>query len=105
MPQSRHPAAMRQDPSDEVLAEAPRLGSPDPDAQLRAIRDTSNVWYWEQDSEFRFTLDLRGRDGASDEGSVLGIRRWESAAVPLHGTWDDHRRVLEARKPFRDFEF
>ena len=108
MPEFRHPGpsdAMRHHPTEEVLNVRPRLSSPDPDAQLRAMRETSNVWYWEQDSEFRFTLDLRGRDDVSEEGSVVGIRRWESTAVPSEGTWDDHRRWLEARKPFRDFEF
>lgn len=77
------------------------------DAQLRAVQDTSTVWLWEQDAEFRFTLDLRGRDHAEPGDSVIGMRRWDSPdfVVPLQGTWDDHRRVLEAHLPFRDFEF
>ncbi|WP_427912270.1 sensor histidine kinase [Ramlibacter sp. MMS24-I3-19] len=80
--------------------------SPDPDAQLRVIHRTSTVWLWEQDAEFRFTLDLRGRDHADEDGSVIGRRRWESPdSAPLVGTWDDHRRWCEAHKPFRDFEF
>ncbi|NUO73503.1 MAG: PAS domain-containing protein, partial [Frateuria sp.] len=81
--------------------------SPDPDAQLRVIQDTSTVWLWEQDADFRFTLDLRGRDHAEeDQGSVVGLRRWDlPGSAPLKGTWDDHRRWVEAHKPFRDFEF
>ncbi|MGZ5270951.1 MAG: sensor histidine kinase [Ramlibacter sp.] len=76
------------------------------DAQLRSVRDTSTVWLWEQDEEFRFTSDLRGRDQMPDDGSIIGRRRWEIAGnMPLRGTWDDHRRCLEARLPFRDFEF
>jgi PAS domain S-box-containing protein len=77
-----------------------------PDAQLRAVHDTSTVWLWEQDAEFRFVMDLRGRDPVAGERSLLGKRRWEFAdSVPVQGTWDDHRQWLEARKPFRDFEF
>jgi PAS domain S-box-containing protein len=73
---------------------------------LRTVQDTSTVWLWEQDAEFRFTMDLRGRDNVTAEGTVIGRRRWESPhSTPLRGNWDDHRRWVEAQKPFRDFEF
>jgi signal transduction histidine kinase len=73
---------------------------------LRTVQDTSTIWLWEQDADFRFVMDLRGRDHVASEGTVIGRRRWESPhSAPLHGTWDDHRRWVEARKPFRDFEF
>lgn len=75
-------------------------------AHLKAIKETARVWYWEQDSEFRFTVDIRGEDHVRGERSIIGIRRWEAPdCVPLHGTWDDHRRCLEAHLPFREFEF
>ncbi len=75
-------------------------------ARLKAIKDTSTVWYWEQDSEFRFTVDVRGKDHIPGERSIIGVRRWEVPdCSPLHGTWEEHRRCLEAHLPFRDFEF
>ncbi|MBK6008713.1 hypothetical protein JJB11_21650 [Ramlibacter ginsenosidimutans] len=75
-------------------------------AHLRAIKDTATVWYWEQDSEFRFTVDIRGAGHVPQEPSIIGIRRWEAPdCFPLHGTWEDHRRCLEAHLPFREFEF
>jgi signal transduction histidine kinase len=105
MPEERHPPAGTPI-VEEAGAAAPAVpAAPSPDAQLRAVKDTSTVWLWEQDAEFRFTMDLRGRDHGPGDSSVLGMRRWESKAVPLHGTWDDHRRCLEAHEPFRDFEF
>ena len=105
MSQSRQPAAASAREPRVTRLRHPGL-SPDPDAQLRLIHDTSPVWLWEQDAQFRFTLDLRGRDHFEDEGSVVGMRRWDSPdSSPLVGTWDDHRRWVEAHKPFRDFEF
>src|SRR5690349_5338817 len=104
MSQSREPDANAPGPGATRLRHPARI--PDPDAQLRVIHDTSPVWLWEQDAQFRFTLDLRGRDHAEDEGSVVGMRRWDGPdSAPLVGTWEDHKRWVEAHKPFRDFEF
>lgn len=108
---SKHPAASSPaSASDAAPPSDTRLRhpavSPDPDAQLRVIHRTSTVWLWEQDADFRFTLDLRGRDHAEDEASVVGQRRWDSPdSAPLDGTWDDHRRWVQSHRPFRDFEF
>lgn len=77
-------------------------------AQLRAVQDTSSVWYWEQDSEFRFVVDVRDKYHVPRPGerSIIGLRRWETPdCIPLYGTWEDHRLCLEAHLPFRDFEF
>jgi PAS domain S-box-containing protein len=91
---------------EDAVGGAQHRAPPTSDAQLRAIKDTSTVWYWEQDADFRFTLDQRGRDHTPDQPSVVGIRRWESRdSAPLQGTWEDHKRWVEARLPFRDFEF
>jgi len=36
----------------------------------------------------------------------IGKARWElPGAVPLNSTWEQHRALLEARQPFRDFEY
>lgn len=79
-----------------------------PDNKLRALEESSTTWFWEQDHELRFTSVTRTRDEALNEkhGSVIGKRRWEApGAVPCSGTWEDHRKVLEQRLPFHDFEF
>lgn len=73
--------------------------------RFRSLTELSADWYWEQDSEFRFTYvsatALQGMLTANSE--VIGKTRfeadfeWESEAAR-----DEHRRVLEARQPFRD---
>src|SRR5262249_43373552 len=39
-------------------------------------------------------------------GSTMGMRRWEiPGIVPISSSWAEHRDLLAARKPFRDFEY
>src|SRR5688572_11800444 len=68
------------------------------------ITSLSSDWYWEQDAEHRFTRLEMQSGGTSDADLVqaaLGKRRWE-CGIEVHGGWDAHRALLEARKPFRD---
>ncbi|MEO8653459.1 MAG: ATP-binding protein, partial [Ramlibacter sp.] len=69
----------------------------------------SSDWYWEQDSDFRFTKMVRSPCAAPLPGFIqsvpIGHRRWEmTGARALSETWDQHRARLEARQPFRDFQ-
>ncbi len=75
--------------------------------RFRSLTALSSDWYWEQDDALRFTYVSPGFEERSKHRSalVLGKRRWEfDNVIPESGTWDDHRRLLEARAPFRDFE-
>ncbi|MDH3320780.1 MAG: EAL domain-containing protein [Betaproteobacteria bacterium] len=75
--------------------------------RFRSLTELSSDWYWEQDESLRFTYISPGFEerSKSDPALILGRRRWEfDNVMPESGTWKDHRRVLEARKPFRDFE-
>ena len=87
-------------PIDEALRES--------EERFRAIAQLSSDWYWEQDADFRFTR-FEGRnmgpDSIHDPARLLGKRRWETGAEPLEGTWDEHRKLLEARQPYYDQEF
>ncbi len=79
---------------------------------LCSLASISADWYWEQDADCRFiafaaekapddpdTLD-------PDLNSALGQTRWElPGAFPLSMSWADHRALLDARLPFRDFEY
>jgi len=80
--------------------------SPDDQDAFGTLLRLSSEWYWEQDSQFRFTRLI------GDEVHKLGIaplllgkRRWESNAVPVgnDGSWDAHKATLAAHQPFRDF--
>ncbi len=75
--------------------------------RFRAIVELSGEWYWEQDAEYRFTM-ISGRDlgpaAESDLQGMIGRTRWSVNAHPVAGTWEDHRKLLEARQPYQDFK-
>lgn len=70
----------------------------------------SSDWYWEQDTSFRFTKVARSPSAdpleSFTKSLMIGHRRWEMpGARALSVTWDQHRAQLEARQPFRDFQY
>jgi PAS domain S-box-containing protein len=76
--------------------------------RVRDFADTSSDWFWEQDAELRFTW-ISETCPILTHGSAayVGRRRWDfslpdglDAAI-----WDEHRAILEARQPFRDFRY
>jgi diguanylate cyclase (GGDEF)-like protein/PAS domain S-box-containing protein len=74
------------------------------EARFRSLTALSSDWYWEQDSQFRFTR-LEGRYVTGGDESLrarlIGTQRWESG-LEIEGGWDAHRAALEARQPFHD---
>ena len=78
------------------------------ETRFRSLTELSSDWYWEQDRELRLSFHSGGfaeRSGTTSD-KLLGKRRWEEPnRFPLSGTWDDHRAILEAHQPFRDFEY
>ena len=75
------------------------------EARFRTLTELTSDWYWEQDAELRFV----STGGASDaRGGItpqahVGLRRWELPHTEIVGqSWDEHRRILEARQPFTD---
>lgn len=76
-------------------------------SRFRTLAALASDWVWEQDADLRFTYISRVAEQASNTASnlVLGYTRWESPAL-LPGTdWEAHRRSLERRETFRDFEY
>jgi diguanylate cyclase (GGDEF)-like protein/PAS domain S-box-containing protein len=72
--------------------------------RFRDLTELSSDWYWEQDAELRF-VQFSGAPWTDQYPAreLEGKRRWE---VPNHNTeeeWREHRAVLEAHEPFRDF--
>ena len=76
--------------------------------KLRDIAETASDWFWDMDADLRFS----GMSGAfagsiRDPGLYLG-RRCADIALREAGDeahWEEHRRSLEDRQPFRGFEF
>ena len=75
--------------------------------RFRVLAELSSDWYWEQDSEFRFSLMSDGMDKRADlaSASYLGKTRWEMPTLGMSSDdWARHRAVLDARQEFHDLE-
>ncbi|MGE0873952.1 MAG: EAL domain-containing protein [Burkholderiales bacterium] len=80
------------------------------ESRFRSLVDLSSDFYWETDSEHRLTVRSEGGAIASlaafGGAAVLGYRRWELPYLtPGAEGWQAHQADLEARRPFRGFEF
>ena len=76
------------------------------EARFRDLTELSADWFWEQDENFRF-VGMKGSPFpllVPPYSTVLGKTRWDIPGTPVRGTWDDHRRALQRRETFREFE-
>jgi diguanylate cyclase (GGDEF)-like protein len=71
--------------------------------------ELSSEWYWEQDENYGFTAIAGGGFDKTgiDARRHLGTTRWDRGAVPVgdNGSWEAHKAVLDARRPFTDFVY
>lgn len=81
----------------------------DSEERFRSLIRLSADWLWEQDEELRFVRFSGDEDRGPwrpDQHDAIGKRRWELEGLqPLTMSWEDHRAMLEAHKPFRNFEY
>lgn len=80
----------------------------DNEARFRALTELSSDWYWEMDDQFRFTRLQRGARGTFNlsDDEVIGKHRWDLPGELIRpSSWDEHRAMLLAHKPFRDVMF
>jgi len=72
--------------------------------RFRVLNDLASDWYWEQDSDFRFT-QIAGCS-AFGTADILGMTHWDLPnVVPADAGWAEHKSQLAARWSFCDFEF
>ena len=73
--------------------------------RFRRLTELSSDWYWEQDKDHRFTAISDGarRSGLAVDAS-LGQTLWEIATGISLEAWAEHRRNLDEREVFRDFD-
>jgi PAS domain-containing protein len=72
--------------------------------RFRRFTALASDWYWEQDSEFRFTQCVGGGPFSGD--SALAKTLWQlPGVVPAEGNWTTHISQLAARWSYCDFKF
>ena len=80
------------------------------EARFRSLTEMSSDFYWESDAEHRLTQRASADKKLSTvsvfrQGAQIGERRWEIPYLsPDEAGWQAHRAVLDAHRPFRDFE-
>lgn len=93
--------AISRDIRDRIAAEEALRES---EARFRSLTHLSSDWYWELDTEHRFTR-LEGRRVTGGDpvlrDKLIGTRRWESD-LEVEAGWEAHIALLQARKPFVD---
>jgi diguanylate cyclase (GGDEF)-like protein/PAS domain S-box-containing protein len=75
--------------------------------RFRALTALSSDWYWEQDTEFRFTRIDGPRTqslAVATPSQMIGLTRWEIGGLDVTPEqWAAHRAQLERHESFRDF--
>ena len=74
--------------------------------RFRSLLSIASDWYWEQDTQNRFTQITQASEAKPDlcQPTDLGQTCWTLSGVdPIASDWDAHRALLATRQPFRDF--
>lgn len=74
--------------------------------RFQTLLAMSSDWFWQQDTEYRFT-EFGGIGTLPDSPlrSFLGKTRWELPIQLTPEQWSQHRAVLDARQPFKEFRY
>ncbi|MDQ9169696.1 EAL domain-containing protein [Oxalobacteraceae bacterium R-40] len=92
-----------------MKADAQYGASPGLDDGWLGVIDFLSDWYWEQDENLRFTMMTgRGiRERTSAPSPLIGKLRWEQERIwdINDPSWEEHKAMLHARKPFTDFTY
>ena len=78
--------------------------------RMQSLATISADWYWEQDADYRFVTFNAAVAVDFNKGIVyddgIGKCRWDLPDAGTFGvTWEAHKKMLDERQPFRDFEF
>ena len=80
------------------------------EARFRDFAEAASDWFWEMDTEFRFTSvsENFAHAAGSDPEFLIGQTRWELAGVEDPESdkfWRGHLADVQARRPFRDLRY
>lgn len=75
--------------------------------RFRSLTSLTSDWYWEQDSDYRFTMRTSWLLGEEQlpRGDFIGRPLWELPGLVGAVDWDAHREILDKRWPFRGLEY
>ena len=94
-----------QDITREKHAEADRrLG----EQRFQDFANSAGDRFWEMDQEFRYTYitDTPSSEARMPSDDMIGLARWEFSGIDANTQiWRDHRALLAANKPFRNFDY
>ncbi|HWM41152.1 MAG TPA: PAS domain S-box protein [Burkholderiales bacterium] len=97
-----HEISIMEDISQRKAAEAALKES---EARFRSLTELSADFYWETDAEHRVLRTMHGVNHRPILANQVGKQRWELPSTrPDSAGWAEHRALLEAHLPFRDFE-
>ncbi len=76
------------------------------EARFRDAAESSSDWLWEMDADLRYTYfsDRLTEVTGLDPATLIGKTRRIVADLD-DKAWGDHLRTLEAREPYRDFQY
>jgi diguanylate cyclase (GGDEF)-like protein/PAS domain S-box-containing protein len=75
------------------------------ETRFRSLAEMSTDWYWEQDTNHRFSLMSRGLE-KTNVTTGIGEARWELPIVNVTPEqWAEHRALLDRHEPFRNFVY
>ncbi|MFY7941805.1 MAG: PAS domain S-box protein, partial [Burkholderiaceae bacterium] len=77
------------------------------EARMKALSELSAHWFWETDSEHRFTRFATGNIELLHvlNTLALGKSRFEMGVEPMYTSWEEHKAVLARRETFLDFQY
>ena len=96
--QLQHEVAERRAAEEHLRAE---------EARFRDLSEMASDWFWEMGPDLRFSQMSMGlHETKLPPDRTLGKFRWELPILNITpAQWDEHRRILDARLPFKDFAY
>jgi diguanylate cyclase (GGDEF)-like protein/PAS domain S-box-containing protein len=76
------------------------------EARFRSLTEMSSDFFWESDAQHRFVDVAHGPGYSKDIARIIGRTPWELPRVGAdEPAWSAQRAKMEAREPFREFQF
>jgi len=77
------------------------------EARMKTLSELSVQWFWETDTDLRFTHFNCGNPKLLHQLNTvaMGRQHWDLGIEPLNTTWDEHRAIIDRREPFLDLQY